>query len=211
MSITNNGFIKSKNDIIEEVYSDPSYNKVLNLICNKKLYRDDLKQELYIILLGMEEVLIVDLYYQGSLIKWVYRILEKQWRSKSSPFYKKYRSPINNSLYHQEYMDDIEDSINDIEYLDNFKLLDYVKESKILTWSEWELFVFYYKLDSSFMDEIIDKRSYSKIANEFSLSVSTVKKTFNSIRYKIIKKLKSDPLYCDYVDEEYEKNIINRK
>lgn len=209
----------TKNEIVAAIYDCPKYNTMLNNICKSKLYKDDLKQELFVILLDMEDDLIIRLHSENNLIKWANRILTNQHHSSKSPFYKKYKHPVvnlSNQVDHATYISPAngntmrEEIYTNEDIIDELNILQYVKEAKILTWAEMELFIFYYRLDKSFMDELIDKRSYRSIAKEFGLSLRVVQKTIDSIRYKIINQLKSDANYSHLVSSEYEKSIFNK-
>lgn len=213
---------KTKNDIITEIYNDEKYNKMLNTICPSKLYQEDLKHELFIILLNMKDEFIIKLYNENNLIKWCNKILMNQYRSNLSPFYIKYKKSDYNLNMHIDYLkleeNIIEESIyinedqqiDDQLNIDKLLIIDYVKKSKVLTWAEYELFVFYYKLGESFITKLINKRSYREIAKEFNLTNRVVQKALDNIRYKIIKLLKTDEKYSHLIDKEYEININKR-
>lgn len=204
----------TKNEIISQIYTDDNYTKMLNKICPSKLYVEDLKQELFLILLQSKDEFIIKLHKENNLIKWANKILTNQYHSSDSPFFKKYRRPIYNADYYVS-VDNIleENNIEENIYtndIDELNLVDYVKEAKILNWTEYELFIFYYELDNSFMNELISKRSYREIAKEFGLSNRVVQNTLDNIRFKLIKLLKSDEKFNKLIDKDYEININKR-
>jgi len=204
----------TKNEIISEIYNDDNYTKMLNTICPSKLYVEDLKQELFLILLQSKDEFIIKLHKENNLIKWSNKILTNQYHSNFSPFYKKYKRPVYNTNYHiAEDNIPLENNIEENIYTNDIvelNILEYVKNAKILNWAEYELFIFYYELDNSFMNEIISKRSYREIAKEFGLSNRVVQKTLDNIRFKLINLLKSDEKFSDLIDKDYEININKR-
>lgn len=54
-------------------------------------HREDMAQEVAMILLTIEEARLNDIYQAGKIAHFVTRIVRNQWRSKTSDFYRKYR------------------------------------------------------------------------------------------------------------------------
>lgn len=77
---------------------------------------DDLMQEIYLILLEYDRDKLIDLYEKKQLKFFMVRIIQNQYNSKTSPFYRKYKKYykyidgnfINNE--NNEDVDDIEES-----------------------------------------------------------------------------------------------------
>lgn len=77
--------------IIEELYRE----KVIrNIITNMNVFEgdiDDLEQEIYTILLEYDVDKIIDMYNKKQLKFFIVGIVTRQYFSKTSPFYKKYK------------------------------------------------------------------------------------------------------------------------
>lgn len=65
--------------------------QLINRLVKEAQYRDDLYQEVYLILLEMDETKLKDLHFSGGLMPFVNRIITNQFNSKSSEFYRKYK------------------------------------------------------------------------------------------------------------------------
>ena len=79
-------------------------NKIIAEICEKGIIReiidnmrvsaidaDDLEQEVYMILLEYDKDKIVQMYEKKQLKYFIIGIIQRQYNSKTSPFYKKYK------------------------------------------------------------------------------------------------------------------------
>lgn len=83
---------KTKNEIIEELARGKVVEKfVHNAAKTSAPELDDLAQDIYLILLQMDEEKLVKLYEKKQLSFWVARIIMNQYFSVTSPFYTKYR------------------------------------------------------------------------------------------------------------------------
>lgn len=85
--------IQQRNEIIAELYNSKDFNNCIDKMEPEHL-REDLKQEIMVILLSKEPSLIVKLAQRGELNWYVVRIILNQVKSNSSPFVKKYRSQL---------------------------------------------------------------------------------------------------------------------
>lgn len=56
-----------------------------------RLDADDLEQEIYMILLEYDKDKIIELYEKKQLRYFIVGIIQRQYNSKTSPFYKKYK------------------------------------------------------------------------------------------------------------------------
>jgi len=54
-------------------------------------YREDFLQELYLIILELDEQKLLALQNSNTLLKFVFGVIRNQDRSSTSPFYKKYK------------------------------------------------------------------------------------------------------------------------
>ncbi len=89
-----------KNDIIGKLFSSKEFNDCINKMEPEHL-RDDLKSEVVMILLEMDEKKIIDLHQKNELKFYAVRIILNLMQSSSSPFYKKFRG------LERVYMDDM--------------------------------------------------------------------------------------------------------
>ena len=79
------------NRIIEELYRE---RVVRNIITNMNVFEgdvEDLEQEVYAILLEYDVDKIIDMYNKKQLKFFIIGIITRQYFSKTSPFYKKYK------------------------------------------------------------------------------------------------------------------------
>lgn len=92
--------MKSKNDIIQELYENKDIPKIIwKIIASNKNkldseFADDLIQDIYLTLLSKDDDLIIDLYYKNQLGFYILKITRNQLLSKTSPYYCKYIKPI---------------------------------------------------------------------------------------------------------------------
>lgn len=83
----------TKNQIIEKLFTGKNFNDCLSKMEPAHL-RDDLKQEIALIVCECPEETIKELYNNGKLDFYVARIIINQSKSNTSPFYKMYRKFI---------------------------------------------------------------------------------------------------------------------
>lgn len=79
------------NTIIKEIYEE---NIVKDIITNMRVKSndvDDLEQEIYMILLEYNQDRIIELYEKNQLKYFIVGIISRQYNSKTSPFYKKFK------------------------------------------------------------------------------------------------------------------------
>ena len=79
------------NTIIKEIYEE---NIVKDIIANMRVKSndiDDLEQEIYMILLEYNQDRIIEMYEKNQLRYFIVGIISRQYNSKTSPFYKKYK------------------------------------------------------------------------------------------------------------------------
>jgi hypothetical protein len=100
--------------------------------------RHDLKAELFLILMEMSEAKIIKAHKDGWLHYLCINILKKQWKSKTSPFFKKFRNNKTNEI--------VGDVVEDLDFFD-YELLDKILEIvEKLPFVERELFKMRYKI-----------------------------------------------------------------
>lgn len=79
------------NTIIKEIYEE---NIVKDIIANMRVKSndiDDLEQEIYMILLEYNKDRIIEMYKKNQLRYFIVGIISRQYNSKTSPFYKKFK------------------------------------------------------------------------------------------------------------------------
>ncbi len=85
--------MRSKNDIIEELYKSREFNDCIARMEPDHL-RNDLKAEVILILLEKDERELKDIHAKGALKFYTVRIIINLIQSKTSLFYKRYRQPL---------------------------------------------------------------------------------------------------------------------
>ena len=80
----------SKNDILTNLYKSKFIDELINKITSGHQLSDDLKAELFLILVQMSDVKIKRAYEQNYLNYLCVNILKKQYHSNTSPFHKMY-------------------------------------------------------------------------------------------------------------------------
>lgn len=129
----------SKNEIIEWLYKDKNFNISLNKICPDVRYKDDLRSEFFIILTEKDEATIQNMFNKNYLVKWAASVLQNQYHSKTSPFYKKYRS-MNKVEYNLELIPDWKEELFNIDILSE---VEFILDNEI-HWFDAHLFKLYY-------------------------------------------------------------------
>lgn len=79
------------NKIITEVYEKEIVKEIISNMKVNLMDADDLEQEIYMILLEYNKNKIIELYNNKQLRYFIIGIIQRQYNSKTSPFYKKYK------------------------------------------------------------------------------------------------------------------------
>lgn len=191
--------MKTKYEIIDEISRDPFYKEVLNNIVHYHPNKEDLLQDVYIILLEKDEELIQDLYYNNKLVSYYSRIIKLNFKSSTSRFHYKYRK--NQQTEGLEFDEEIyEDDINDFTF--EFDIYEYSKQ--ILDWYEDLIFNLYYRFKPipPFSDDIEDKITYEKIAEILETNMFSVYTKMMVIKNKLYKFILNDKEVADNIPEE---------
>jgi hypothetical protein len=174
----------SKNDILTNLYKSKFIDELINKITSGHQLSDDLKAELFLILVEMSDVKIKRAYEQNYLNYLCVNILKKQYHSNTSPFHKMYRKnsasqvPIFNDDDKLESIIDSDD-INEME--DILNKIEWIVENK-LSLIDRELFKLYYKMgrynriDGDLRDMTCDKATSSYRKIERKLAITTLDK-----------------------------------
>lgn len=104
------------NYIVEELCNEGVIEELCTNMGVNPLYKDDLVQEIYMILLEYREDKIVEMYEKKQLKFFIVRIIQNQYNSCNSPFFKKYKkyytiidgNTINNDEMEEDYDKDFD-------------------------------------------------------------------------------------------------------
>ena len=150
-----------------EFYESPQLGSMLDKICPNKRFSDDLKQELILYLLEMEEDKLVGLIERKQLLFYCYGYLKNQYQSSTSEFYKTYRNYItfeDNNYFFKILSDDVNDDDEIYEKVEKFLV------SKV-NWFDAFLFrSYYYNWWCDEKEKTIKGLSYRNIEKMYSLS-----------------------------------------
>lgn len=83
------------NKIMIELYEDRIIRDIIDNMNINDRYADDLEQEIYAILLEYDSDKIIDLYNKKQLKYFIIGVIQRQYFSKNSPFYKVYKKYYN--------------------------------------------------------------------------------------------------------------------
>ena len=123
------------------LYNDKNMDAIINKITSNNALKDDLKQDLFVILSEKDEEFIKDAYENHYLTYFCIRILKNQYHSSTSPFHKTHRKNKGQEINNLELEDEDYDYImdEDIELI-----LSIIDEN--LDYVDRELIKIYYKL-----------------------------------------------------------------
>jgi hypothetical protein len=79
------------NKIIIELYEKGTIREIINNMQVSEIDIDDLEQEIYMILLEYDNKKIIEMYRNKQLKYFIVGVLQRQYFSSTSPFYKKYK------------------------------------------------------------------------------------------------------------------------
>jgi hypothetical protein len=83
------------NKIIIELYEQKVIKNIINNMNISSRYADDLEQEIYTILLEYDNDKIIELYNKKQLKYFIIGVIQRQYFSNNSPFYKVYKKYYN--------------------------------------------------------------------------------------------------------------------
>jgi hypothetical protein len=163
----------TKDIILDKLYRDPMIDEMIWNITGGNPLKEDLKSELFLILMEMPDSKIIGAWKDKWINYLCVNILTKQWRSSTSPFYKKFKKERTN----EEFIDIIDEEVGvDWELAET--ILDIA--DKHLTFVEKELFMMRYKIGKydRWFGEWRDKEcqkpiySYRKIEKKLAIGTS---------------------------------------
>lgn len=151
--------MKTKNEIIADLYVCPLLDEIISNITRNSDLQEDLKQELFLILMEMDDARIIDAY-ENKYLKYLYiNILTRQFNSDRSPFYKMYKAP---------HIAPRETSGDDNSHIDQERLaaIENILNTKVDI-VDRELFKMYYKMDKydRWVGELRDKTCQKPISS----------------------------------------------
>lgn len=79
------------NRIIVELYRESTVKNIIRNMQVAEQDADDLEQEIYTILLEYDSNKIIEMYKNKQLKYFIVGVIQRQYNSKTSPFYKKYK------------------------------------------------------------------------------------------------------------------------
>lgn len=129
----------SKDMIVDNLYKSKDFNDALVKICPDKRYQEDLKQEFFIILMGKDDIEIQKMFNNKYLMKWSVSVLQNQYHSKTSPFYKKYRRLVESDYDFNQIKVDDEEKID----IDLVSEVEFILDNEI-HWFDAHIFKLYY-------------------------------------------------------------------
>lgn len=182
----------TKNNLIERLYKDRHLNEMLRRI--NRYHVEDFKQELFLILMDLPEDKLLNLHYNQLLYPFVNKIISNQTHSKTSPFYKKYRSQ-------REIMQEVEEVPQVAEETPNEYDLDYCLKrtlqeiNKIDDWYERQLTKYVLIAGMKVVD----------IAKKTGIKRKEIYRVVSHRRKQIHKVLKSEGLHLEKI-KGYKKN-----
>jgi len=131
-----------KNNIIGQLWNSSLLNDIIIKITSGHQLKDDLKSELFLILMEMKDDRIIKAHNNNYLIYMCINILKKQYHSKTSPFHKNFRKGWSDIVV------DVAD-VADVEVIEDNEMIDKIRwivDNK-LDLVDRELFKLYYKWD----------------------------------------------------------------
>lgn len=149
----------TKQQIIQQIYTDNMYNNIISKFINKDQY-DEFKQFIFEQLLAIPDEKIIVLWSNNQFLYYFCGILQNQIKSKTSKWHKEYRSlksfELNQTDGVQPYSTQIE--LNEEELEKNFKLKlieqaihhHIQRDPKLKT--EFDLFNMYHKENMTFRE-----------------------------------------------------------
>lgn len=131
------------NKIVEALLVDNNFKEAFNKICPDKKWKDELLQELCLILLEYDSVKLQKIHLKGDIVYFSIKILKNQYWSNTSPFWKKFRK--SSGLEMDDNFDYLDDS--DLEVIDRGDEIIKLRVNEMLNkifWKDAHLFKMYY-------------------------------------------------------------------
>jgi hypothetical protein len=166
--------LKTKNQYIAELYTSKEFADALKKI-NPEDLREDLKQEIFVILCSKPEDEIINISSRGELGLFTFRIMWTLIKSSTSPFYTKFRKPLENRVEIDNLPDITDTGIDHKEFERYFTNI--LKGISDLSWYEQDL-----------LKALIVAGSCAKVSHETLIPKRSIYRTKSNIREKLNKK-----------------------
>jgi len=166
--------------ILTEVYESKEVSKAINKV-EPKCIRDDLRQEVFMVLCKMEEEKLIGLYERKELMYYIVRIIWNMVKSttRDQPFFRMFRQ--NNSELSEvvDYSDDSDISME--EALDKEQTYNQLEEAmQNLHWYEKQVL------------EATNNMTIRKLSEDTGIPYSSLRKTIKSAKDKVRESFKKD-------------------
>lgn len=146
-------------------YESNQLRDMIEKICQNSRFRDDLKQDLILYLLTLDEKKIINLIQNKELLYYCYGYLKNQFHSSTSEFFKTYR----NYVTFEDGFDQVQIDF-DPTHQDVIVKIDKLLDEKVDFFSAFLFRKYYYEWWSDEKEKTIKGRSYRKIEQEYSLN-----------------------------------------
>jgi len=153
--------------ILERIVKDGSFRKICQAITRNNELCDDLFQECILILLEQTDERIVELHSNDKLKPFFIRIVQNNYFSKTSPFFKKYKSK---PLFKKEEGDQTESNY------DYDKLVDYINSGG-KTRIEW--------FDTQLIKLLFSEKDIRKLARKTGIDRKNIGKAIARFKEKV--------------------------
>lgn len=170
--------LEHRNKAIADLFTSTEFNDCINKMEPAHL-RDDLKQEVMLVLMEKDPALIVGMARRGELRWFVVRTILNMVCTDRSTFYKKY------NRLHEEFNTD-HPAMNEPDFPMNGRVVRELREQAVQHYIKYEL----YWYDRAIMELYMKHGSYRKIEEETRIPwescYSTVRKCITRIRKEVL-------------------------
>lgn len=132
------------NNIVEELLVNKNFKEAFRKICPDKKWRDELLQELCLILLEYDVNKLQKIYLRGDIVYFSIKILKNQYWSNTSPFWKKFRKSSGFEIDNNFDYEDLEVEVEIKERNDDLVKARINEMLNKIFWKDAHLFKMYY-------------------------------------------------------------------
>ena len=147
-------------------YESDSLDALMKSMCKDKRDSDDLKQELILYLLDLDEVKIKAIVERKQLLFYSYGYLRNQYHSSNSEFFRTYR----NFVSYDFELSDFEPEADHSEVLNLLDRVECILNNEVDFFSSFLFRQYYFDWFNGEKSKTIKGKSYRKIEQEYSLS-----------------------------------------
>lgn len=152
-------------------YESQRLDDMVKKLCHFDRYRDDIKQELIIYLLSMDEEKIIRLIEDNELFYYSYGFIKNQFHSSTSDFFKKYRNYF--ELNNEKYSDEVHQMMDFDEVMRRQNIIEKVENilnDKVDFFNGFLFRKYFFEFFDDENNKLIKGKSYRKIEIEYSLN-----------------------------------------